>query len=119
MDDTGVVLKSPEIKKEKNYPRRIFILLSVLTLFAFLAILKATKSFSVQILLSILLALIALPAIRKLHSKFRLPWAAGIVISLAAFILLFSGLARLLQASASSIISAYPRYEKRLLALYK
>ena len=94
-------------------------MLSAVTLIFFLAILKATKSFSIQIFLSILLALIALPAIRKLHSRFRLPWSVGILISLIAFILLISGFARLLQASAESIINAYPRYEDRLLALYK
>ena len=109
----------PENKKEKNYPRRIFILLSAQALLILLAILKATKSISIQILLSILLALVALPAIRKMHSKFRIPWGLGILVTLVAFILLISGLARLLQASASSIISAYPRYENRLLTLYK
>ena len=106
-------------KKEKNYPRRIFILLSLLTLIVFMAILKATKSFSVQIFISILLALIALPAIRKMHSKFRIPWSLGVVISLITFVLLIGGLARLLQASATSIISAYPRYEDRFLTVYK
>ncbi len=116
--ETSPVQKE-EAPKEKNYTRRIFILLSAVTLIFFLAILKATKSFSIQIFLSILLALIALPAIRKLHSRFRLPWSVGILISLIAFILLISGFARLLQASAESIISAYPRYEDRLLALYK
>ncbi len=112
-------VQKEEAPKEKNYTRRIFILLSAVTLIFFLAILKATKSFSIQIFLSILLALIALPAIRKLHSRFRLPWSVGILISLIAFILLISGFARLLQASAESIINAYPRYEDRLLALYK
>lgn len=116
--ETSPVQKE-EAPKEKNYTRRIFILLSAVTLIFFLAILKATKSFSIQIFLSILLALIALPAIRKLHSRFRLPWSVGILISLIAFILLISGFARLLQASAESIINAYPRYEDRLLALYK
>lgn len=116
--ETSPVQKE-ETPKEKNYTRRIFILLSAVTLIFFLAILKATKSFSIQIFLSILLALIALPAIRKLHSRFRLPWSVGILISLIAFILLISGFARLLQASAESIINAYPRYEDRLLALYK
>ena len=116
--ETSPVQKE-EAPKEKNYTRRIFILLSAVTLIFFLAILKATKSFSIQIFLSILLALIALPAIRKLHSRSRLPWSVGILISLIAFILLISGFARLLQASAESIINAYPRYEDRLLALYK
>ena len=105
--------------KEKNYPRRIFILLSFFSLLSFLAILKVTKSFSIQIILSILLALIALPAIRKLHSRLKLPWAVGILLSLTAFVLLIGGIARLLQASAASIISAFPRYEDRLLILYK
>ena len=117
-NETGVVLKE-QVPKEKNYPRRIFILLSVLTLIILLAILRATKSFSIQVFLSIFLALIALPAIRKMHSKFRLPWTLGVVVTLVAFILLISGLARLLQASAASIINAYPRYETRLLTLYK
>ena len=117
-NETGVVLKE-QVPKEKNYPRRIFILLSVLTLIILLAILRATKSFSIQVFLSIFLALIALPAIRKMHSRFRLPWTLGVVVTLVAFILLISGLARLLQASAASIINAYPRYETRLLTLYK
>lgn len=116
--ETGVVLKEPA-PKEKNYTRRIFILLSVLGVVLIFAILKATKSFSIQIFLSVLLALIALPAIRKMHSKFRMPWVVGVLVTLVAFILLIGGFARLLQASATSIMSAYPRYEDRLLALYK
>ena len=111
--------QNAEAVPKKNYQRRIFILLSILTLTLFLAILKATKAISVQILISLLLALIALPSIRKMHSKLRLPWAAGIVVTLIAFILLIGGIARLLQASASSIMSAYPRYENRLMTLYK
>ncbi len=111
---------SPAIEaKEKNYPRRIFILLAFLTAILFLAILKATRAFSIQIFISLLLALVALPTIRKMHSKMRLPWALGIILTLAAFFLLIGGMARLLQASAASIIRAYPRYEDRLLTLYK
>ena len=108
-----------ETERQKNYPRRIFILLSLFAALAFIAILKVTKGIAVQIILSILLALVALPAIRKMHSKARLPWGVGILFSLIAFILLIGAIARLLQASAASIISAYPRYENRLLTLYK
>ena len=111
--------QSVEIARPKNYQRRIFILLSILSLVLFVAILKATKGISIQILISILLALIALPAISKMRAKLRLPWGAGIVVTLIAFMLLIGVIARLLQASASSIISAYPRYENRLLSLYK
>ena len=104
---------------EKNYAKRIYILLSFLATLAFIAILKITKDIAVQIVLSILLSLVALPAIRKMHTRLRFPWGLGIVVSLAAYILLIGAMARLLQASAVSIINAYPRYENRLLTLYK
>lgn len=94
-------------------------MLLLLTMIVFIAILKATKSFSVQVVLSILLALVALPAIRKMHSKLKFPWGLGIFVTLVAFIALIGVIARLLQASASSIINAYPRYESRILSLYK
>ena len=104
---------------EKNYAKRIYILLSFLAALVFIAVLKITKGIAIQIVLSILLALVALPAIRKMHTRLRFPWGLGIVVTLAAFILMIGALARLLQASAASIISAYPRYENRLLTLYK
>ena len=104
---------------EKNYPRRIFILLTFFAMVAFVAILKVTKTISVQIILSILLALVALPAVRKMRNKLRLPWGAGVLVTLIAFILLIGAIARLLQASAASIINAYPRYENRFLTIYK
>ncbi len=116
--ETGVALKE-QAPKEKNYTRRIFILLTFLSMVIFVAILKATKEISVQIILSVLLALIALPAIRKMRTKLRLPWGVGVLVTLVAFILLIGAIARLLQASASSIINAYPRYENRLLTIYK
>lgn len=111
--------QTAETERQKNYPRRIFILLSILSAIAFIAILKATKSFSIQILLSILLALVALPAIRKMHARLKFPWWLGVIVTLTAFILLVVGIARLLQASALSIMNAYPRYENRLLTIYK
>ncbi len=104
---------------EKNYPRRIFILLTFFAMVAFVAILKVTKTISVQIILSLLLALVALPAVRKMRNKLRLPWGVGVLVTLIAFILLIGAIARLLQASAASIISAYPRYENRFLTIYK
>lgn len=104
---------------ERNYAKRIYILLSFMAALAFIAILKITKGIAVQIVLSVLLALVALPALRKMHTRLRFPWGLGIVVSLAAFILLIGAIARLLQASAVSIINAYPRYENRLLTLYK
>lgn len=104
---------------EKNYAKRIYILLSFLTALLLVAVLKVTKGIAIQILLSILLALVALPAIRKMHTRLRFPWGLGIVVTLAAFILMIGAIARLLQASAASIINAYPRYENRLLTLYK
>lgn len=116
--ETGVALKE-QAPKEKNYTRRIFILLTFLSMVIFVAILKATKEISVQIILSVLLALIALPAIRKMRTKLRLPWGVGVLVTLVAFILLIGAIARLLQASAASIINAYPRYENRLLTIYK
>ena len=109
----------PAESGEKNYAKRIYILLSFMAALAFIAILKVTKGIAIQIVLSILLALVALPAIRKMHTRLRFPWGLGIVVSLAAFILLIGAMARLLQASAVSIINAYPRYENRLMTLYK
>ncbi|MBR5095610.1 MAG: AI-2E family transporter [Treponema sp.] len=115
-----------EIKKtvseeggERNYAKRIYILLSFMAALALIAVLKVTKGIAIQIVLSVLLALVALPAIRKMHTRLRFPWGLGIVVSLAAFILLIGAMARLLQASAVSIINAYPRYENRLMTLYK
>ena len=110
---------SLEGAKEKNYPRRVFILLCLLSMVVLVAILKVTKGIAVQIVLSILLALVALPAVRKMHTRLRLPWGVGIGITLIAFVLSIGAIARLLQASAASIINAYPRYENRLLTLYK
>lgn len=105
--------------KEKNYPRRIFILLCLLSTVVLMAILKVTKGIAVQIVLSTLLALVALPAVRKMHSRLRLPWGVGVGITLIAFVLSIGAIARLLQASAASIINAYPRYENRFLTIYK
>ncbi|MBQ7620194.1 MAG: hypothetical protein IJS51_08710, partial [Treponema sp.] len=83
---------------ERNYAKRIYILLSFMAALAFIAILKVTKGIAVQIVLSVLLALVALPALRKMHTRLRFPWGLGIVVSLAAFILLIGAIARLLRS---------------------
>ena len=106
-------------EERRDYTRGIYNLLLVLGCVLFVTILKITQSFSIPLVIAVFLSLVVLPLLQKVHKKFRVPWFLGIVLTLFFLVALIVGMASLLQSSIGAIISAYPRYEKRFLFIYR
>lgn len=71
------------------------------------------------VVLSILLASIFYPLVKKLNNKFRIPWLAGIILVYAVFLIIFTGIFNILTSSIISIAKSYPRYEERFRLIYR
>ncbi|MBR1536721.1 MAG: AI-2E family transporter [Treponema sp.] len=82
-------------------------------------LLKTLESFLKPVVLSILLAAVFYPFIKKLNEKCKIPWGLGIIIVYAIFITIFFALGNILTSSLSSIIESYPKYESRFQTIYR
>lgn len=104
---------------DNAYGRKIYSVLLLICVVLFFSVLKVTQTVIQPVVLAVFLSLVALPLIRKMKQKLRLPWLLGIFITLILFSVLIALIAHLLQTSIGAILDAYPRYERRFLALYK
>ncbi|MBQ4378449.1 MAG: AI-2E family transporter [Treponema sp.] len=98
--------------------RGIFYLLIFMSVILAGTMLKVLESFLKPVVLAILLAAVFYPFVKKLSTKFRIPWALGILIVYAIFITIFIGLGNIISSSLASIIESYPKYESRFQTVY-
>ncbi len=106
------------MERNINYTRSIFFILLFLCIIGVLTVLKISVSFTLPLVVAILLSFVFYPFCKKLNS-FHIPWIICICMVLfLAFVLLFL-IGNLLGSSIMTIISTYPKYESRFTALYK
>ena len=106
------------MKKQTNYARSIFLILVLVSLFAFATILKLTVSFCIPLTVATMLSFVFYPICNKLK-KFHIPWAISIFLCIAVVVVLFYFIGSLLISSTKTILSTYPKYEDRFTAIYK
>lgn len=103
---------------QRNYSHSIFILLMLIVIAGFFALLKVTQTVSIPITLSILLAFVFYPVLRKMH-KLHIPWIVGIAIILVITFVVMTLLVNIFKSSLQAIISAYPKYENKFQYVYE
>ena len=80
--------------------------------------LKILGAFLRPVMLSILLASVFYPIIKRLNTKFKIPWILGILIVYAVFTVIFFVLGNILTSSFLSILNSFPKYEERFRTIY-
>lgn len=105
--------------EEMDYTKKTyFIMLFISAIFVgFLC--KTLSSVILPILISVLLALVFMPIVQKLHTKFHFPWPLASILIVVLFIIALVGFSSILVRSLSSIFSEYPKYESKFLSIYK
>ena len=104
--------------RSRNYARSIFIVLVLFGITVFCTVLKLTASFSLPLLVAILLSFVFYPFCKGLK-KLHVPWILSIIIILAIAIVVIYFIVSLLITSLQTIVEAYPRYEARFTAIYR
>ena len=107
------------MKKLTNFARPIFILLLFLCTIVGATILKVTSSVFIPLTIAVLVSLVFEPVLNKLNSKFKIPWAIGIVIILLILMVSISLIGTLLFNSVKTVVSLYPKYEERITFIYQ
>ena len=80
--------------------------------------LKVLESFLKPVILAVLLAAVFYPFVKKLNTKFKIPWLLGILIVYALFTIVFLVLGNILTSSFMSILDSFPKYEERFRMIY-
>ena len=80
---------------------------------------KELSSVFLPIIISILLAIVFYPVLRKMHDKIKLPWLIGVFIILIILIAGIGSISTLLSKSMGTIFSEYPKYEIRLMSIFE
>lgn len=104
---------------EKNYNRVIFF---ILLFFAFVLggmLCMYMSSFIIPIIVALMLSFVFLPIIKKINSKTKIPWTVSTIIVILLFLVMFIGVSSLLVSGFRSIINEYPKYESKILNVYK
>ena len=81
-------------------------------------LIKVLEDFFKPVVLSVLLAAVFYPFIKRLNSKFKIPWFLGILTVYALFTVIFFVLWNILISSFMSILESYPKYEERFRMIY-
>ena len=104
--------------KNRNYARSIFIILVLFGITVCCTVLKLTVSFTLPLLVAILLSFVFYPFCKGLK-KLHIPWILSIIIILVITVVVIYFIVSLLITSLQTIIEAYPRYEARFTSIYR
>lgn len=101
----------------QDYGKSIFRLLLFISLITVFAVMKITADLLVPVIISLLASFIFYPLIKKLNA-IRVPWVAGILVSLLIAGVIFFGVSSLLLSSIKAVVASSAKYEKRFFELY-
>lgn len=104
---------------QQRWSKAIFFLLLFLCIILGGALLKILESFFKPVLLSLFLAFIFYPIIKKISNKLHLPWTFSIILVYILFFAIFFVLANILMSSIRSIIDSVPQYQARFETIYE
>lgn len=105
--------------EDKNYVRKIYMVLLFLSFIVTGFICKTLSSVFLPVITAVFLSFAVLPAIQFLKRKCNIPWGVStIVIVILVFVVLFL-ISTLLVSSLSAIVVEYPKYETKFMSIYK
>ena len=103
----------------KNFSHHIFTILLILAIITGGFVLKIAQNVILLVFISVLLAFVFYPIVKKLNQSVHIPWTFSVIISVFIFVILFMLLFSILFISGSKVIENYPNYEAKFLSLYK
>lgn len=103
---------------ESKYETAIYYILLFFAVILCGAILKISASFSLPVLLSVLLACAFYPVVKRMNQKLKLPWVAGTLLMIFVFVLIIMLLSTIIGKSISSVLSQFTKYESKLYSIY-
>ena len=103
----------------KNFSHHIFTILLILAIITGGFVLKIAQNVILLVFISVLLAFVFYPIVKKLNQSVHIPWTMSVIISVFIFVILFMLLFSILFISGSKVIENYPNYEAKFLSLYK
>ena len=103
----------------KNFSHHIFTILLILAIITGGFVLKIAQNVILLVFISVLLAFVFYPIVKKLNQSVLIPWTMSVIISVFIFVILFMLLFSILFISGSKVIENYPNYEAKFLSLYK
>lgn len=105
--------------EDKNYVRKIYMVLLFLALIVTGFICKTLSSVFLPVITAVFLSFALLPAIQFLKKKCKIPWGIStLVLVILVFVILFL-ISTLLVSSLSTIVVEYPKYETKFMSIYK
>lgn len=107
------------MKKNTNFARPIFILILFLCTIVAATVLKVTSSVLIPLTIAVLVSLVFEPVLNKLNTKFKIPWAIGIVIIMLILMISISLIGTILFNSVKTVLSLYPKYEEKITYIYQ
>ena len=105
--------------KKDSYLKANFYLLLFICIIASGVILKLAAKIIVPVMFAILLSLVMLPVLQKLKKSLHIPWIVSAIAILVISLSLIFTIGNMLVSSLSTIVTLYPRYENRLMAIYQ
>lgn len=105
--------------EDQKYTNKIFYLLLFFAIIVSVFLLKLLSSVFIPIALAAMLSFILLPIIKKLNLKTGIPWVISSVVVVVLFCIVLLGITSLLLSSLTMIISEYPKYESKFMAIYQ
>lgn len=100
-----------------KFLRGIFFILLIFATVLSGFLLKSMADFFKPVVLSVLLALICYPLIKRINIVIKLPWWLSTTIVYVAFFIVFILVINILTTSFKSIVLAIPRYQERFLSI--
>ena len=105
--------------KKDSYLKANFYLLLFICIIASGVILKLAAKIIVPVMFAILLSLVMLPVLQKLKKSLHIPWIVSAIAIMGISLSLIFTIGNMLVSSLSTIVTLYPRYENRLMAIYQ
>ncbi|MBR7064976.1 MAG: AI-2E family transporter [Treponema sp.] len=99
--------------KQNDFNHYISYMLIFLTTIVLFAVLKATESVIVPILISVILSFVMLPVVNGMK-KIHIPYMLGVSIVTILLIFFIIAFGSLITVSLRTIITQYPKYEEKL-----
>lgn len=108
-----------DISPKNSINKKIFFILLFFAVILVGFLLKTLSTVFLPVVISIMLAFVLLPIIKKLTEKLHFPWILASILVLILCMIAFLGLSSLLIKSLNTIIAEYPKYEKKFMSIYE
>lgn len=105
--------------EEKNYLKKIYFLLFFICIILTAYLCHILSSVILPVIFALFISFALLPVIKFLKEKAKIPWAVSTIILVIVVGAILLSISTLLVTSFSTIVTEYPKYESKFMAIYK